>query len=52
MVLFDGWADETRTTYRVLEQAYSAGGTAARTIADPYADLPEYHPFRYDRILD
>lgn len=51
VVLFDGWADEARTTYRVLEQAYSTGGTAARTIAYPYANLPEYHPFRYNRIL-
>lgn len=49
VVLFNGWVDGG---YNVLEQAYGAGGTTSRTATYPYDDLPAYHPFRYDHIVD
>ena len=50
VVLFNGWADGGG--YHLLEQSYGAGGTTARVAEYPYDGLPEYHPFRYDNIVD
>ncbi|MCT1997971.1 hypothetical protein M3C58_07130 [Brachybacterium muris] len=52
MVLFNAWVDDARTSYRVLEQAYSTGGTTDRTASYPYESLPEYQAYRYNTILD
>ena len=49
VVLFNGWVEGG---YTVLEQSYGAGGTTSRTATYPYDGLPEYHPFRYDLIVD
>lgn len=52
VVLFNGWVDDARTSYRVLEQAYGSGGTTDRTASYPYDGLPAYNAFRYNNILD
>ncbi|MGO1946789.1 hypothetical protein CIK81_14315 [Brachybacterium sp. JB7] len=49
VVLFNGWVDGG---YNVLEQSYGAGGTTSRTAAYPYDGLDNFHPFRYDLIVD
>ena len=51
VVLFNGWADEARTSYHVLEQAAGSGGTTARVVKYPY-DSGLYKPFRYTKIAD
>lgn len=53
--LFERWADEARTRWVILEQAYSTDGTARRTIGYPYSPDPagaKYTPYRYLRITD
>lgn len=53
--IFERWADEAHTSWVILEQAYSTGGTARRTIGYPYSDDPAgagYKPYRYLRITD
>lgn len=50
VVLFNGWAEDGG--YHLLEQSYGGGGTVARVAQYPYDDLPEYHPFRYNLIVD
>jgi hypothetical protein len=53
--IFEKWADTARTTWVILEQAYSTGGTARRTIGYPYspsANGAKYKPYRYVRITD
>ncbi|WP_193105175.1 peptidoglycan-binding protein [Brachybacterium sp. FME24] len=53
--IFEKWADAARTTWVILEQAYSTEGTARRTIGYPYSPSPsgsKYKPYRYTRIAD
>lgn len=50
VVLFNGWAEGGG--YHCLEQSYGGGGTVARIAGYPYDDLPHYHPFRYNLIVD
>lgn len=53
--IFERWADSARTRWVILEQAYSTGGTARRTIGYPYSPAGNgalYKPYRYVDITD
>lgn len=52
VVLFTGWADSARRTFRAYEERGTAYGTVqtVRTYAD--MDKWGYHPYRYKRIDD
>ncbi|MFC7455939.1 peptidoglycan-binding protein [Brachybacterium sp. GCM10030267] len=51
--IFEKWANTAKTRWVILEQAYSTGGTARRTIGYPYSpssNSAKYKPYRYTRI--
>lgn len=53
--IFEKWANSAKTQWVILEQAYSTGGTARRTIGYPYSPSSngaKYKPYRYTRITD
>lgn len=53
--IFEKWANSAKTSWVILEQAYSTGGTARRTIGYPYSPSgngAKYKPYRYVRITD
>ncbi len=53
VVMFVDWANDSKTRYRLYEQAGSAGGTINRVTDFPYGNAGRgYHPFRYKKIRD